>query len=241
MEADPVAQTQAIDSRTAAGLLANGSDSVSATGSTSALVKQVRTTTEYMWCRPQAFSPAPTQNSGIDSITLKAILESVTAMFSKILEPIFQAVNKLGESLNKLTTQNQDLQAKNEALTKKVEELESGKPANPTPTEGASGSSPLTNATGFLWKPVSAKDKKLAVLLPSRLADDVKKVRVLSKDGKELAVGKASGKDESGRPVFRFNKAGGQFADHAVVEIQLKSGGKRTFEIAETSKRLERK
>lgn len=98
----------------------------------------------------------------------------------------------------------------------------------------------------FLWKPVSDKDGKLAVLLPSQYTGRVKNVKIIDPStGKVLEKGKSSG---TGNPVngkgerehFRFDKAGGKYPDGAVVQITLNNGNTIEVKIKNTSERLQR-
>ena len=94
------------------------------------------------------------------------------------------------------------------------------------------------NKTGdFLWKPVSDKDGKLAILLPPRLSKSATSVRILDKDGKVLASGEDNKlSKEDGRRVFRFKRAGKGYPDGCVVEITRKNGTVIKQEIKESSK-----
>ena len=102
--------------------------------------------------------------------------------------------------------------------------------------------SPLGRSTGFLWKPESDKDKKLAILLPPGLSGQVAEVVILSPDGKRtLQRGRYSGVGNGGREHYRFSKAGDKFPDGSIVVIKLKDGTSKHMVIKETSARLEKK
>lgn len=100
----------------------------------------------------------------------------------------------------------------------------------------------LLGSTGqFLWKPVSEKDGKLAVLLPPNLTGKVKDVMVISPDKKTiLQKGRYAGVGNGDRDHYRFLRAGGEFPDGAVVLIRLKNGESRHVVIKETSARATR-
>ena len=103
------------------------------------------------------------------------------------------------------------------------------------------GTSHNRNA-GFLWKPESDKNQKLAILLPPNLAGKVAEVIVLSPDGKlTLQRGKYSGVGNGAREHYRFSKAGSEFPDGSIVVIKLKDGTTKHMVIKETSARLEKK
>lgn len=99
----------------------------------------------------------------------------------------------------------------------------------------------LGKTGGFLWKPLSDKNKKLAVLLPKNLTGKVKSVSILSPDKKKiLQSGTYSGVGNGGREHFRFTKAGSSFPDGAIVLIKLQDGTSRHVTIKETSARTTR-
>lgn len=100
----------------------------------------------------------------------------------------------------------------------------------------------LKHTDGFLWKPISEKDGKLAILLPPSLTGKVKGLRILSPDGKTtIGRGRASGVANGEREHFRFTKPGSHFPDGCKVEIELKDGTKRLIDIPETSERYTKK
>ena len=102
--------------------------------------------------------------------------------------------------------------------------------------------SALDRSAGFLWKPESDKNQKLAILLPPNLAGKVAEVIVLSPDGKRtLQRGKYSGVGNGAREHYRFSKAGSEFPDGSIVVIKLKNGTTKHMVIKETSARLEKK
>ena len=93
----------------------------------------------------------------------------------------------------------------------------------------------------FLWKPVSEKDKNLVILVPTKLSDDVKSVKILSPNGeKVLSKGRYSGVGNGERAHFRFDKPGDKFPDNAIVEITLKNGSVKRVKIPETSQRFQK-
>lgn len=120
----------------------------------------------------------------------------------------------------------------------------------PTPTEEPSAEVSLTKrklgsslkgSGEFLWKPISDKDGKLAVLLPKSLTDSVSEVAIVSADKKRvLQRGRFSGVGNGDRTHFRFSKPGGEFPDGSIVWIKLKNGGARHVVIKDTAARLTR-
>jgi hypothetical protein len=96
----------------------------------------------------------------------------------------------------------------------------------------------LRGSGQFLWKPVSDKDGKLAVLIPPKLTGKVKSLVIISPDKtKILGKGKFSGIGNGDREHFRFSKAGGQYPDKAIVMITLKDDSTQYVTIRNTSAR----
>jgi hypothetical protein len=129
-----------------------------------------------------------------------------------------------------------------------IEEYNSGKKTAPKRRieEASNGKSTVAGAsattggdTGFLFKPVSDSDGKLAILLPPRLTGLAASVRLLSPSGDILESGRYSGNGNGGREHFRFNKPGGGYPDGLAVEVALKGGEIVRYIIEETSERNE--
>jgi len=100
---------------------------------------------------------------------------------------------------------------------------------------------PLQQGHGFLWKPESDKDGKLAILLPERLTGRVAEVDILAPDGsRTLQRGRFSGVGNGGREHFRFSKAGGKFPDGSIVLIKLLDGSRQHLVIRDTAARVQR-
>ncbi len=119
------------------------------------------------------------------------------------------------------------------APKRSLEEASNGKVA----TSGAV--SGMTGDAGFLFKPVSDSDGKLAVLLPPRLTGLAQSVRLLSPSGEVLETGRYSGNGNGGREHFRFTKPGAGYPDGLTVEVTLQGGSIVRYIIEETSQRNE--
>lgn len=99
----------------------------------------------------------------------------------------------------------------------------------------------LRGRAGFLWKPESDKDGKLAILLPPQLLGLVKNVSIISADGKTIVEqGRYAGSGNGGREHFRFSRPGGAFEDGSTVLITMKDGSRKNVKIGETSVRNEK-
>lgn len=92
---------------------------------------------------------------------------------------------------------------------------------------------------GFLFKPISDSDGKLAVLLPPRLSGLVKSVTLVGPNGEILETGRYAGNGNGGREHFRFSKPGGQYPDGLTVEVTLATSELVKYFIRETSERDE--
>lgn len=119
------------------------------------------------------------------------------------------------------------------APQRSLEEASNGKPT------GASTPSGTTGQAGFLFKPVSDSDGKLAILLPPRLTGLAQSVRILSPSGEALETGRYSGNGNGGREHFRFTKPGAGYPDGLTVEVTLQGGSVIKYIIEETSERNE--
>ena len=100
------------------------------------------------------------------------------------------------------------------------------------------GSAAMIGNEEFLWKPVSEKDKKLAILIPARYSADVLSVMITNPKGKTIATGKYAGIGNGDRGHYRFGKSGGTYPDGSTVHVRLKDGSEQTLKIADTAKRL---
>ena len=117
------------------------------------------------------------------------------------------------------------------AAVRSLDEPSAGKPI--------SGSHSESGSAGFLFKPISDSDGRLAVLLPSGLAGLVAGVKLVDSKGNPLETGRYSGNGNGGRDHFRFTKPGGDYPDALRVEITLKTGELVRYFIQETSERTE--
>jgi hypothetical protein len=110
-------------------------------------------------------------------------------------------------------------------------------------TKSASKSSSIAQSgpAGFLWKPVSDSDGKLAVLLPTRFTGQVASVSILSPSGQLMERGRNTGVGNGGREHFRFSRPGSAFPPESIVEITLRDGTKQRITIDAPAKRIESK
>ena len=137
----------------------------------------------------------------------------------------------------------------------RFEKFDSGEQAAVTrdlnePSNGTSGSvsSPesvavpgkeVDGADGFLFKPVSDSDGKVAVLLPSSLTGTIEKVVFETINGEVLEEGRYSGVGNGGREHYRFSKTGAEYESNLVVNVFMKDGTNKTYEISDPSKRYD--
>ncbi len=96
---------------------------------------------------------------------------------------------------------------------------------------------------GFLWKPVSDSNGKLAVLLPKSLAGMIEKVEIHSSlppsPDNLLGTGKFSANANGGRDHYRFSKPGADYGDNVYVVAYKNGGGMVTYAISDGSKRID--
>lgn len=104
-----------------------------------------------------------------------------------------------------------------------------------------SGSTPDVGGStaGFLWKPESDSDGKLAVLLPTSLAGQIQNVVLKDSNDTVLEEGRYAGNGNGGRDHYRFNAPGGSYPNNSVLQVTLKSGEVLEYLIDSTSSRLE--
>jgi hypothetical protein len=114
--------------------------------------------------------------------------------------------------------------------------------SEPTAGKGAhigGGGTSEAGSAGFLFKPVSDSDGKLAILLPARLAGLVKGVTLVGPNGEVIEKGRYTGNGNGGRDHFRFSKAGGRYPDGLTVQVTMMNDEVMRYIIRETSERNE--
>ena len=94
-------------------------------------------------------------------------------------------------------------------------------------SSSGSGSGP---SGGFVWKPVSESNGKLAVILPASYVN-VTSIRI---SGARSESASRSAIANGGRPHFRFSMPGAAYGKNITV-----SGGGRSWRIADGSKRVD--
>jgi hypothetical protein len=112
-----------------------------------------------------------------------------------------------------------------------------GSAGNTTPTPPAPSLPPQFEKTGQIeWRP-RLNNGKLSIIFRTSHASTADTVQIMAADGKTvLATGKRAGTTSDGRPIFNFDKAGGEFPDGCIVVMKLKNGqGSRHLTINETS------
>ncbi len=96
---------------------------------------------------------------------------------------------------------------------------------------------PMDGPNGFLFKPVSDSDGKLAVLLPERMTGRAESVVIKDATGNVLDRGRFTGVGNGDREHLRFSKPGERYGQNVIVEITLKDGRKVQYQIPDPSKR----
>jgi hypothetical protein len=118
-------------------------------------------------------------------------------------------------------------------------------PATATPGGGSAPVTPsgqtIDGSGGFLWKPVSVNQGKLAVLLPPELTGSIQALKLLDANGAVVEEGRftSDGTGEGGRTKYSFNRQGGDYGDNLTVRLELTDGSVRTWSIPDGSKRYD--
>lgn len=120
---------------------------------------------------------------------------------------------------------------------RKVDEVTVGKSA--FATAASTGHSSGTGSGGFLFKPVSDSDGKLAVLLPSTFAGMAQSMRLLTPTGEEIETGRYGGNGNGNREHFRFSQPGQNYPAGVIVEATLTTGETVRYTISNPSQRTE--
>lgn len=94
---------------------------------------------------------------------------------------------------------------------------------------------------GFLFKPVTNNEGKLAVLLGQNLTGNISSVKIKDSLNNVLEEGKlqTAGIKETGREKWNFSKQGGNYPKDIAVEVTLSSGEVQRFKIPDPSKRYD--
>jgi hypothetical protein len=93
---------------------------------------------------------------------------------------------------------------------------------------------------GFLFKPESSTDSKLAVLLPEELSQQVLSLLVKDSNGNTLEEGRSTGYGELGiQEKFAFTKAGSEYGSNVTVQALLNDGTTREWRISDPSQRYD--
>ena len=108
-----------------------------------------------------------------------------------------------------------------------------------TDTVTANGTT-IDGANGFLFKPVSNNESKLAVLLPGNFKNFVAGVKLKDSLGNVLDTGRSTGYGDTGeREKFAFSKAGGEYPANLNVEVTFLDGTTKTYVIPDPSQRYD--
>jgi hypothetical protein len=120
---------------------------------------------------------------------------------------------------------------------RKVDEATIGKSA--FATASSTGHSSGTGSGGFLFKPISDSDGKLAVLLPSIYAGVAQSMRLLSPGGEVIETGRYGGNGNGNREHFRFSQPGQNYPAGVIVEATLTTGETVRYTISNPNQRTE--
>jgi hypothetical protein len=99
----------------------------------------------------------------------------------------------------------------------------------------------IDGSGGFLFKPVSENEKKLAILSPDGVGPLVKSIKLVDKNGNLIEEGRFTsfGDDGRGRAKYAFRKAGSGYEKDITVEVQYIDGTVQKYSIPDPSKRYD--
>lgn len=98
-------------------------------------------------------------------------------------------------------------------------------------------SADFVGGDGFLFKPVSERDGTLVVLLPATMSGQIADVSLVDDNGQIIESGDEFEDFEDGRPVFRFDQAGGSYPSNITVTVTMTDGSEKLYNIANPSQR----
>ncbi|MCB0311060.1 MAG: hypothetical protein KDD42_07485 [Bdellovibrionales bacterium] len=97
----------------------------------------------------------------------------------------------------------------------------------------------IDGTDGFLFKPEGDTTGKVVVLLPPDLTGEIESVVLKDKSRETIEEGEYSGNANGGREHFRFDKAGSDYPEDIHVEVTLKDGSVRIYDIPNPSERYD--
>lgn len=100
-------------------------------------------------------------------------------------------------------------------------------------------STDFVGGDGFLFKPASEKNGSLVVLLPATMSGQIADVSLVDDSDQVIERGDEFEDFEDGRPVFRFEQAGGSYPANITVMITMTDGSEKQYNIADPSQRYE--
>lgn len=98
---------------------------------------------------------------------------------------------------------------------------------------------PVDGQGGFVFKPISETRGTLVIVTPEVLTSKIESLAVKTMLGETLEEGTFSGVANGGREHYRFTKPGSAFPSDVVVEIKMKDGSVKKYNIADPSKRYD--
>lgn len=193
-----------------------------------ALVKQgVLTNAEAEKINGQSFRAAQLDNNLTALYDSKGGPNDNTIAVMKLEEAITKAKQVLGEiASGKLAVETRSLDAASNTVAA---------------SSNGQASSGTAGGDGFLWKPISDSNGKLAVLFPPNLTGEITSAGIYSKEPASyenlIEEGRYSGDGNGGRSHYRFSKPGGSYPDGVIVVARLKDGTQVSFKIQDSASR----
>ena len=187
----------------------------------------------------------PQSSADVDSALQKFESNTPASELELAIFKVKEAFNSLLVSLvrNQSTYQN-SVTPPSRSRSTNTHSLSANHASHASANVSANASSPQAKSinapSGFLWKPVSDSDGKLAILLPPALTSKAIGCKIISPNGSQvLATGRDGGVGNGDRQHYRFNAPGASFPPGSIVEIQLRDGSTIKIMIEDTGARLE--
>lgn len=189
-------------------------DEVNAIYSTSFAAAQLDNKTDELWDR---------RGDTKSVMKIDAALEKAKAAMGEIES---SAVSVKPMTVPGMSTMNAEISGTTASISSAPESSGNVKQANPKDGGG-----------GFVFKPISESDGKLAIITPPSYTGKIDSVVLKTLTGELIEEGKSGGVGNGGREHFRYKKPGGSYPQDLVVELMLKDGSSVQYNISDPKKR----
>lgn len=189
----------------------------------------------------QAFRAAQLDDNGealYDSIAGPGDATRAVAELSQAIERARATLEKLAEGSEELVSRGIET-ASNSVISTAGAARTVG--AEKTGTTIIPKGTVIDGSDGFLFKPISANQGTLAILLPASMTGAVLDVLLRDDAGHIIERGRhiAEGTSETGREKYSFSKPGGAYPERLTVEVHRRDGTVDRYKIADPSQRYD--